>query len=165
MDDTSDTHTSESITKELGNVINTMLSSFDEELFATPADGLDRYWHFRWDNEKSLKWNTYQFHDMLDLYASHCRRWEEHHHSYICLVERVRDKYIMPKITDFLATLSQSIKTEITSQIQPSIADLLYWRDLSECDCSSPLPQGGCLRCDLEKFLSHFNHDTLPQNR
>jgi hypothetical protein len=31
-----------------------------------------------------------------------------------------------------------------------------YWRDISECDCSNPLPQGGCLRCDLERILSEI---------
>ena len=28
-----------------------------------------------------------------------------------------------------------------------------YWRDISECDCSNPLPHGGCLRCDLDRVL------------
>ena len=28
-----------------------------------------------------------------------------------------------------------------------------YWCDVSECECNSPLPQGGCLRCDLHKLL------------
>jgi hypothetical protein len=39
-----------------------------------------------------------------------------------------------------------------------SIEPLKYWRDISECDCSSPLPQGGCLRCDLEKILEITNN-------
>jgi len=34
-----------------------------------------------------------------------------------------------------------------------AIEPLKYWRDISECDCSCPLPQGGCLRCDLERIL------------
>jgi hypothetical protein len=33
------------------------------------------------------------------------------------------------------------------------IESLRYWRDLAECDCHSPLPHGGCLRCDLDKIL------------
>lgn len=28
-----------------------------------------------------------------------------------------------------------------------------YWYEVSECDCHSDLPQGGCLKCDLEKLL------------
>ena len=34
-----------------------------------------------------------------------------------------------------------------------AIEPLEYWRDISECDCSCPLPQGGCLRCDLNRIL------------
>jgi hypothetical protein len=40
-----------------------------------------------------------------------------------------------------------------------SIEPLKYWRDISECDCkcdcSNPLPQGGCLRCDLDRILNN----------
>jgi hypothetical protein len=38
-------------------------------------------------------------------------------------------------------------------EMKGRISALQYWRDISECDCSSPLPQGGCLRCDLDKLL------------
>jgi hypothetical protein len=38
-----------------------------------------------------------------------------------------------------------------------AIEPLEYWRDISECDCSNPLPQGGCLRCDLERILKITN--------
>jgi uncharacterized coiled-coil protein SlyX len=38
-----------------------------------------------------------------------------------------------------------------------AIEPLKYWRDISECDCSNPLPQGGCLRCDLERILKTLN--------
>ena len=31
---------------------------------------------------------------------------------------------------------------------------LSYWRDVSECDCHNPLPNGGCLRCDLDKVFN-----------
>ena len=31
---------------------------------------------------------------------------------------------------------------------------LVYWRDISECDCSNPLPNGGCLRCDLDRVFN-----------
>ena len=34
-----------------------------------------------------------------------------------------------------------------------AVEPLEYWRDISECDCSCPLPQGGCLRCDLNRIL------------
>lgn len=35
---------------------------------------------------------------------------------------------------------------------------LTYWRDISECDCHNPLPNGGCLRCDLDKVLNSTNN-------
>jgi len=38
-----------------------------------------------------------------------------------------------------------------------SIDPLKYWKDISECDCNNPLPQGGCLRCDLERILKTTN--------
>jgi hypothetical protein len=38
-----------------------------------------------------------------------------------------------------------------------AVEPLKYWRDISECDCSSPLPQGGCLRCDLNRILEIAN--------
>ena len=39
---------------------------------------------------------------------------------------------------------------------------LAYWRDISECDCNNQLPNGGCLRCDLDKvFNSNNQNDRL----
>lgn len=35
------------------------------------------------------------------MYARSCQRWEEIHNGYVCVVERVRDKYIIPKIKEF----------------------------------------------------------------
>jgi len=42
-----------------------------------------------------------------------------------------------------------------------SVEPLKYWRDISECDCSNPLPQGGCLRCDLNRILKTTNPNEL----
>lgn len=28
-----------------------------------------------------------------------------------------------------------------------------YWHGISECDCQSELPQGGCLKCDMKKII------------
>ena len=69
------------------------------------GEELDRYWHFKWDDTFSVAWNTYRFHSMLRLYQRQCRRWEEHHGGSCCLVERVRDKYVMPKVREFLIHL------------------------------------------------------------
>jgi len=43
--------------------------------------------------------------------------------------------------------------TEQRDKLIKAIEPLEYWRDISECDCSCPLPQGGCLRCDLNRIL------------
>jgi hypothetical protein len=45
--------------------------------------------------------------------------------------------------------------TEQRDRLTKSIEPLKYWRDISECDCSNPLPQGGCLRCDLDRILNN----------
>jgi hypothetical protein len=42
-----------------------------------------------------------------------------------------------------------------------SVEPLKYWRDISECDCSNPLPQGGCLRCNLNRILKTTNPNIL----
>ena len=47
-------------------------------------------------------------------------------------------------------------------EMKKQIAALQYWRDISSCDCSSPLPQGGCLRCDIEKLLPLGAKGELP---
>jgi hypothetical protein len=36
---------------------------------------------------------------------------------------------------------------------------LAYWRDISECDCNDPLPNGGCLRCDLDNVFNTTNQN------
>jgi hypothetical protein len=45
--------------------------------------------------------------------------------------------------------------TEQRDRLTKSIEPLKYWRDISECDCRNPLPQGGCLRCDLDRILNN----------
>jgi len=47
--------------------------------------------------------------------------------------------------------------TEQRDKLIKAIDPLKYWRDISECDCSCPLPQGGCLRCDLNRILEIAN--------
>jgi len=93
----------ETTKEDIGNMITTMAKSFEDELYGTEQEQLDaEYWHFKWDDSASLEWNVYQFHDLLKLYGSFCRRWEEHHSGSCCVVERVRDKYLMPKIRAFI---------------------------------------------------------------
>ncbi len=94
--------------KVLGEVITNLSKSFDDELFELKEEELDcRYWHWKWEDQYSVTYNTYQFFDLLELYSGFCRRWENHHNGYICIVGRVRDKYLMPKIEEFLKILKE----------------------------------------------------------
>ena len=86
-------------------VLNGLVSSLNAEIQQATQQDLEKYWHFEWDATASLERNVYQFHKMLDLYGGFCRRWEEHHNGHCCVVERVRDTYLMPKIREFAASI------------------------------------------------------------
>lgn len=104
---------SEEITEsDLKAVIGSLADSFEKELHDTPQDDLDRYWHFKWNDSISIERNVYMFHDMLKLYGTMCRQWEEHHGGSCCVVERVRDKYLMPKIREFIWVFTRSINAQ-----------------------------------------------------
>jgi len=92
--------------EDIKSVIEGMHGAFQKELFDKTEAELESYWHFKHDKSASLEWNLYQFHDLLKLYGSFCRRWEEHHNGSVCVVERVRDKYLMPKIKEFVKVLN-----------------------------------------------------------
>ena len=96
------------ITKDdIGAVLSGILKSADKELLETSNDELEKYFYFQYDENRSKEWNLYKFSDALEMYKERCRRWEEFHNGYSCVVERVRDKYLMPKIKDFLAKVSE----------------------------------------------------------
>lgn len=64
---------------------------------------------------------------------------------------------------DFLETIPEEIEKfvskvnrerELVLERIKQIEDIAkYWYGVSECDCNSPLPHGGCLRCDMSKIL------------
>jgi hypothetical protein len=89
------------VKNDIATVLTGMVNRFNEELFALDEEQLRARWYFRYEWDNSIHWNMYQFFDHLELYRSSCRRWEEHHNGYVCVVERVRDKYLMPKIKEF----------------------------------------------------------------
>ena len=91
----------ETLEKDIGNILTSLDLSFSNELFAKTEEELEGHWYFKWDKTQDIVWNTYQFFDLLELYISFCRRWEEHHNGSCCVVERVRDKYTIPKIKLF----------------------------------------------------------------
>jgi len=87
-------------------VFTNILQSQQAELAAItdPAE-LERFWYFRYDKTRSEAVNLYEFTQMLELYRNKCRRWEEQHNGISCVVERVRDQYLWPKLQQFLADL------------------------------------------------------------
>ena len=96
--------------EDIKETISTLAHGFEKELFDKSETELEKYWHFDFDKEviyQELSQQLYDFHKALDLYGSLCRRWEEYHNGHILVVERVRDKYLMPKITKFIKKLQE----------------------------------------------------------
>jgi hypothetical protein len=90
----------------IGAVLDGIMARANDELANMPESQLEQFWYFEWNPGKSPARNTYEFTKMLDLYRSQCRRWEEMHNGRACVVERVRDKYLMPKINEFAARMT-----------------------------------------------------------
>jgi len=99
------------ITKEtIENVIENLASCFDAELLSKKETELASEWYWKWDDNHGREWNTYTFSDMLEIHKRRCERWEEHHNGTCCVVERVRDKYLMSRVSEFLAALDAFMK-------------------------------------------------------
>ena len=94
-------------TTQIGEVVHGLAASFDADLLALTQEEIAAEWYWAWEEDRSKEWNTYQFSDLLELHKRRWRRWEEHHKGHICVVERVRDKYVMPRVHEFLAALSE----------------------------------------------------------
>lgn len=92
--------------EQIGDVLTAIVRRADEELLALDEAALAAQWFWRWEECRSIDWNTYKFSDMLELHKRQCRQWEEHHNGSCCVVERVRDKYVMPRVREFLAALA-----------------------------------------------------------
>ena len=60
------------------------------------------------------------------------------------------------QLTSFMAATLVRERDKLLKELNV----LSYWRDISECDCHNPLPNGGCLRCDLDKT---FNSNQQPK--
>lgn len=91
--------------EQMEEVLGGILSRSRQELLATPQSELDKYWYFKYDPTKSKEWNLYKFSDYLESFKRRCREWEEHHNGSSCVVERVRDTYLMPKVKEFWASV------------------------------------------------------------
>lgn len=98
--------------KEIGIVLTSFMQGYDEALLSKQQAELDNFFLFKWDGKASVEWNIYKFQDYLRMYAGACRRWEEHHNGTCCVVERVRDTYLMPKIKEFSKSLRNHFAAE-----------------------------------------------------
>lgn len=90
---------------DIGNVLDGFVSYINSEFEEMKKEDLESRWFFKFEPEKPLHWNFYKFNDCLDMYRISCRRWEEIHNGSVCVVERVRDEYLIPKIKDFIDTI------------------------------------------------------------
>lgn len=87
--------------EEIGNVFRGILDRAEAEYKTMTEADLEKHWFFRYDHNEPIYYNMYLFYDAMSMYARSCQRWEEIHNGYVCVVERVRDKYIIPKIKEF----------------------------------------------------------------
>lgn len=95
--------------KDVENVLTSILQRSNDELLSCKEDELDgKYFHFKWNDNKPDHLNLYEFYQCLYLFSSSVRKWEEHHNGSCCVVERVRDKYLMPKIKEFLFNIKKA---------------------------------------------------------
>lgn len=89
---------------ELAEFLTTLSTRIKNDFASLSREDLERYWDFERDPDASEAWNLYRFHRALNTYGTACRQWEEAHNGYACVVERVRDRYLMPKIRAFVKT-------------------------------------------------------------
>ena len=99
------------VTKEhIEEVLTALSDRANSELLALSADEIAAKWHWNWDDGSSIEWNTYHFSRELEAYKRRCRKWEEHHNGPCCVVERVRDKYVMPRVREFIKELQRKLE-------------------------------------------------------
>lgn len=102
-------------TEQIGEALTEMASRFDRELLALSKPDLMAQWYWRWDETRTFEANVYAFSDALELHKRRCRRWEEHHNGFTCVVERVRDEYAMPRVMEFAAEVRPRIAGEVSA--------------------------------------------------
>jgi hypothetical protein len=90
---------------KIAEVCNGVLSRRWVEIKRMSKDDLEKQWYFFYNKLRTKDQNVYDFHRALADYTRTCRDWETHHHGMECVIERVRDQYLMPRIKAFLAEL------------------------------------------------------------
>ena len=114
--------------ESIKKVITSIAGVFQEELFACSEQDLEKYWYFKFAPKLPLSSIVYDFFCNLELYRGFCRRWEEYTNGSCCVVERVRDKYLIPKIKEFILLLAH--KHEVTGDQCPYCL-----RPIDDCEC------------------------------
>jgi len=92
---------------DIRDAMTSIIRRSNDKLFSKTQDQLQEYWRFEYDPNWSKELNLYEFHDALNLYKYFCRKWEEHYNGTCCVVERVRDKYLMDKIRNFVHEINK----------------------------------------------------------
>ncbi len=92
--------------RNIREVLSNLMVYVTDETMALDQDALAAKWFWQWEKDKSVEHNACEFNDDLEAYKRRCREWEEHHNGGGCVVERVRDKYLIPRVREFLAALA-----------------------------------------------------------
>lgn len=83
-----------------------MLSGISKRIIGTKAEEPEFY--FKWKDVKNLTPHTiYEWFKALRLYSSSARIWEEQERGSTCVVERVRDNYLLEKCKELLDNLKR----------------------------------------------------------
>ncbi|MBO9428763.1 hypothetical protein [Sulfitobacter sp. R18_1] len=93
--------TDEVSSSDIKDAMDVLAASIEIEYRHMTEEQVAAKWYFEFDPDKSVEANMYSFSQHIEMYRSSCRRWETMHHGSSCVVERVRDKYLMPKIKEF----------------------------------------------------------------
>jgi hypothetical protein len=91
--------------REIEKAMKGFVEKSEADLLAMSADEIANEWWWTWLEWRTIEWNTYSFSSTLESHKRRWRKWEEHHHGSCCVVKRVRNKYVMPRIREFLAAL------------------------------------------------------------
>ncbi len=136
------------------DVCTRIVSSDDAALAAMANDGLEQYWHFTYSETASPASNLYAFSQALELYGHFCERWESAHHGPVCVVERVRDRYLMPKIQAFVAMQQAHLSTvPVARASHARIVTALRGAVQSVSACTTDM--------ELDVGLAHFSAELL----
>ena len=91
--------------EDIRNVVESIAKRSNDDLFSMSQEEMTKYaWRFDYHLQRNFspEWRLYAFHKALKTYERLARCWEEHHNGTCCVVERVRDTYLMPKVKEYV---------------------------------------------------------------